>query len=316
MKKRGLFQLCGAFLLLLLFCMGDFAPAGTVYGEVQAVDYGQPEEDEAYSDYAVAAELLESRLLESGQQLNAEQRLYDLYGKFSLTEQEEISEWIVKKETEGQVSIRVVVTALDMYYEKYFLEEFADRLCDNGYASEDLVIMLLNLDEYNRGACIQGYGICEYRVNDHRIEYILDDIIACFRSEDYSAGVKLFATEAAYYAVTADYFSRYEDNSFAGKMKRMPWLFLFGLPGIVTLVGMFSLACGKISAKGVNGRTYMQSAGSGLTAKRDEYVRTSVSRTYCPRSSGSAGGGSSGRSSGGGGTSRGGRSHSGGSRRF
>lgn len=313
MKKRGLFYQCGAFLLILLLCTGSFAPAGTVYGEVQAADYGQLEEDEAYSDYAVAAELLESRLSESGQQLNAEQRLYDFYGKFSLTEQEEISEWIVKKETEGQVSIRVVVTALDMYYEKYFLEEFADRLCDNGYASEDLVIMLLNLDEYNRGACIQGYGICEYRVNDHRIESILDDIIVCFRSGDYSAGVKLFATEAAYYAVTEGYFANYEDNSFAGKMKRMPWLFLLGMPGIVTLIGMFALASGKISAKGVNGRTYMQSTGSGLTAKRDEYVRTSISRSYCPRSSGSAGGG---RSSGGGGTSRGGRSHSGGSRRF
>ena len=269
------------------------------------------------SDYDTARQILEDNLSDTGMSLNEEQRLYDFFGKFDKEESDEIEEWIAKKEKEGDISIRVFVAEMDMDVEKYFLEECADALCDNGYAKEDLTIMLLNLDYYNRGVCIQGYGLCEERVNDDRIEYMLDDIIEHFSDDDYVYGVKLFATEAAYYAQSTNFGKYFTDNSFEGKMKRMPWALIVIAPAAVAFVGILLMKSSKGGKMTTNGLTYIQNCISGLTANKDDYVRTDVSKTYSPVSSGSSGGRSGGgRSSGGGGRSSGGRSHSGGSRRF
>ena len=306
MKKMSFLHKFWLLFVIVMLCATAVAPARVAYAETT----------EGESVYEMAERLLNDRLSQSGQRLNAEQKLYDLYGKFTEKEQKEISAWISEKEDESDISIRVIVTEMDMYYEKYFLEECADALCDNGYASEDLVLMLLNLDLYNRGVCIQGYGLCEGRVNDDRIEYILDDIIEYFSEDDYVYGIKLFATEAAYYAGSTDYYTYYKDNSFEGKMKRMPWIGLIALPAVVAVVGILLMKRSNGGKMTANGKTYMKSSASGLTAQRDEFIRTAVTRTYSPQSSGSSGSRSGGRSSGGGGRSRGGRSQSGGSRRF
>ena len=269
------------------------------------------------SVYEEAEAILLENLERTGEELNDDRRIYDFFGKFSRTDLNEIEDWIEEKEEEGDISIRVFVTEMDMNMEKYFLEECADALCDNGYAKEDLAIMLLNLDYNNRGVCIQGYGLCEERVNDDRIEYILDDIIEHFSDDDYVYGVKLFATEAAYYAQSTDFGKYFKDNSFEGKMKRMPWPLVIIGPAAVAFVGILLMKGSKGGKMTTDGLTYIQNGVSGLTANKDDYVRTDVSKTYSPVSSGSSGGRSSGgRSSGGGGRSSGGRSHSGGSRRF
>lgn len=287
---------------LMAVIAGCFVPAGTAAAE---------------SEYERAREIMEQNLETTGMHLNGEQQVYDFYGKFSRTDLEEIESRIREKEEESDISIRVFVAEMDMSDEKYFLEECADALCDNGYAKEDLTIMLLNLDEYDRGVCIQGYGLCEERVNDDRIEYILDDVIECFSDDDYVYGMKLFASEAAYYAQSTNFNKYFKDNSFEGKMKRMPWFLIILVPAVVTLVGVLSMKGSKGGKMTTNGVTYIQNGVSGLTANKDDYVRTDVSKTYSPVSSGSSGGRSGGgRSSGGGGRSSGGRSHSGGSRRF
>lgn len=291
-------------------------------------------EDPFAAEHAWAAQILADNLNATGMSLNGEQRIYDFYGKFSAEEQEEISNWIIEQEAESDISIRVFVAEMDAEDEKYFLEECTDALCDNGYAKEDMAIMLLNLDANNRGVCIQGYGLCETKINDDRIEYILDDVIAWFQADDYVYGVKLFAQEAAYYVTVEEtpslptdatrpvggttYVPYYKDNSFKGKMSRMPWTVIVIVPVLVAGIGIFLMIQNNGSKKTTTDKTYMENETSGLTAQRDDYIRTSVSRSYSPRSSGSSGGSrsSGGRSSGGGGRSGGGRSHSGGSRRF
>ncbi len=278
-------------------------------------DYGYG--DRYGSDREYARQILEENLARTGISLNKTRTVYDFYGEFDRSDWVEIEERIREKERESGISIRVFVAAMDMDVEKYFLEECADALCDGGYAEEDLAIMLLNLDTYDRGVCIQGYGLCEERVNDDRIEYILDDIIEHFSEDDYVYGVKLFATEAAYYAQSTDFGKYFKDNSFEGKMKRMPWPLVIIGPAAVAFVGILLMKGSKGGKMTTNGLTYIQNGESGLTANVDDYVRTDVSKTYSPVSSGSSGGRSGGgRSSGGGGRSGGGRSHSGGSRRF
>jgi len=319
MKKSKLrYFMC--LLLTLVFSVGCFLPAGTAAAEtedwldleglLEAVERYEPE-------YERAAAILEENLTGTSMSLSADRQVYDFFGLFSNRELEEIESLIRIREEESGISIRVFVAEMDMDAEKYFLEECADALCDNGYASEDLAIMLLNLDEYDRGVCIQGYGLCEERVNDDRIEYILDDIIEWFSDEDFVYGVELFAKEAAYYAGSDNFTKYYKDNSFKAKLHRMPWVMILLAPAVVTLIGILSMKGSKGGKMTTNGLTYIESGVSGLTANKDDYVRTSVSKTYSPQSSGSSGGSrSGGRSSGGGGRSSGGRSHSGGSRRF
>ncbi|MBQ8316018.1 MAG: TPM domain-containing protein [Lachnospiraceae bacterium] len=335
--KKILHKLFGIVFVLAMVA-GCFVPAGTAAAELTDGDYyadffdefglefdledltgeTEAEPEERYvSDREKVKEILRSNLRRTGMSLNEDQRIYDFFGKFSRTELDEIDSWIEEKEDEGDISIRVFVAEMDMDDEKYFLEECADALCDNGYAEEDLAIMLLNLDYNNRGVCIQGYGTCEEQVNDDRIEYILDDIIEWFSGDDYEYGVKLFATEAAYYAQSSDFGKYFKDNSLKAKLHRMPWPVIILLPAAVAFIGILLMKGSKGGKMTANGLTYIQDGISGLTANKDDYVRTSVSKTYSPQSSGSSGGRSGGgRSSGGGGRSGGGRSHSGGSRRF
>lgn len=320
MKKIKLHKIAWMFLLLAL-AVGCFAPVNEAAAEDEDITYFAGDyfvdfalREQYDPDYLNAREILEENLANTGMSLNEDQRIYDFFGKFSRTELNEIEDWIEAQEEKSDISIRVFVAEMSMNEEKYFLEECADALCDNGYASEDLAIMLLNLDFFDRGVNIQGYGLCESRINNDRIEYILDDIIEWFSEDDYVYGVKLFAEETAYYAQSTDYSKYFKDNSLKGKMHRMTWPLIIIAPAGIAFVGIMIMKSsngGKITA---TGKTYIQDANSGLTEKKDDYLRTDVSRTYSPRSSGSSGGGS--RSSGGGGRSSGGRSHSGGSRRF
>lgn len=347
MKKMRVYRLL-AGISALLFLVGTLLPGKQVLADTETTEVMAetdwvtltPEdseeapvvseeewEDPFAAEHAWAAQILADNLGATGMALNGEQRIYDFFGKFSVEEQDEISNWIIEQESESDISIRVFVAEMYAEEEKYFLEECADALCDNGYAKEDLAIMLLNLDADNRGVCIQGYGLCETKINDDRIEYILDDIIEWFLADDYVYGVKLFAQEAAYYMTVEEevsslptdtarpvggttYVPHYKDNSFKGKMNRMPWAVIVIAPVFVAGIGIFLLIQNNGSKKTTTDKTYMENETSGLTAKRDDYIRTSISRTYSPQSSGSSG------SRSGGGRSGGGRSHSGGSRRF
>lgn len=319
--KKILYKFFGVLFILTVIA-GCFCPAGTASAEIAGDDYAEFFSEYEYEDssddwydsvYDSARRILEENLARTGMSLNAGQRIYDFFGKFSRSELDEIEQWIREKEEESGISIRVFVAEMNMNEEKYFLEECTDALCDGGFAKEDLAIMLLNLETYNRGVCIQGYGLCEERVNDDRIEYILDDIIEWFSDDDYVYGVKLFATEAAHYAQSANYNKYFKDTSLEGKLHRMPWPLIVVAPAVVAFVGILLMKGSNGGRMTANGTTYIQKDSSGLTANVDDYVRTSVSKTYSPQSSGSSGGG---RSSGGGGRSSGGRSHSGGSRRF
>lgn len=264
-----------------------------------------------------AADILDRALSAANQELNKEQRIYDLYGKFSEKEMEKLTTVIKEQEEKGNISIRVFVIAMSANYEKYLLEECADRLCDAEYASEDLALMLLNLDPNDRGVCIQGYGLCEERINDDRIEYILDDVIEFFTREKWVAGIDLFAKSAGYYATSTDYNTYFKDNSFSGKMYRMPWFVLVIAPAAVAVLGIALMSSSSGGGMTAGAKNYIRNGNSGLNANNDTFLRTDVKRTYSPVSSSSSSGGrSGGRSSGGGGRSGGGRSHSGGSRRF
>lgn len=257
----------------------------------------------------------------------------DNAGAFSKSEREELTKWIMEKEAESGISIRIVTDKMSMAYEKTYLEDTFDYLFDDeGTVAEDAVFMLLNLDPEERGVCLQGYGECEFYFNNDRIEHVLDDMMPYLKKGKYASAAKLFVTEAAYYrkeeqGVSHNYLpgqeygesyggpsNYYKDNSLEHIMLVFPWgLWFFGAAGFAAVAVwiMVSNSGGKMTA---TGRDYMNKEKSAITARKDEFLRESVTKVYSPQSSGSSGSG--GRSSHGGGRSSGGHSHSGGSRRF
>ncbi len=231
-----------------------------------------------------------------------------------------------------------------MNYVKGYLEDYIDKNCDNGTFTEDAAI--LYFDQAYRWLNIQGYGRAETILNDDSIEYILDDISSYFREDDYYNAFINFGKQAKYYAALPDtntgnnnnnvpnkgpgsnhntgYGSSSQHSSndarkeFVENVIYNTWFQLFAaiIIGISTVAIMASRSGGRAT---INNRTYLNEGNSGVVARRDDYIRTSVTKVKRPKPNTNHNSGSGSnrgfRSSGGGGVSRGGRSHSGGGRR-
>ena len=271
-------------------------------------------------------------------------RIYDYAGLIAEDDEEVLEIIYYAWGTDAQIDI-ILVTTDDMEgkSDKTYLEDFQDEL----YFTQDILaenasVMLINMEE--RIVTIQGYGDCEFWINNDRTEYILDWVYQDLSRGDYAAAAETFAEQAAYYmkqnaGVSTEYQPGQDyGESYGGKTEYYSkplkeqytvWEYLgmtmsemlFGallLGAIGSTVACLIIASGRKAKVTVYHATYADQNNSGLTVSRDDYLHTTVTRIRRPQSSSSSGHGGShgGRSSGGGGRSSGGRSHSGGSRRF
>lgn len=232
----------------------------------------------------------------------ATEKVYD-DGKF-LTEAEiyNLEEKLVNYESQAGVSI-VFVTTTDLkgkYFDVY-LEDYSDHLYNQGLIGEDCVLILYGMDKEGRFLEIQGYGIAQKYINNNRIQKIIDDLIPIFREGREQDAFLEFANLVVYYMNREPK----KDNLLYHPLLHLGVASLIGLIVIATMIGGSS---GRMS---VNQTTYMDATHSGVVARRDEYIRTSITKRRKPKEQSAS---SSGRS--GGGISSGGRSHSGGGRRF
>lgn len=215
--------------------------------------------------------------------------------------------------------------------EKIYMENFYDEYYEAGLLKADTTILLLNMEL--RNVYIQGYGKCEFYISNDRIEHILDDIIIFHLADDrYYEGMTLFIDEVVYYMGQdagvsfeykegQDYGETYNGLTEYYHVSLTPKQALSSVPfGIIALIAfviggisltiMASSSGGKVT---ITNRSYLDNAHSALTASRDDYIRTTVTKRRKPQENNSSSGP---RSSGGGGVSSGGHSHSGGSRGF
>lgn len=258
--------------------------------------------------------------------------VYDDDSLFTAEEKDTLQELCQTKGKEAGIDIILLTKRLDSSAaEKKYMEDFYDEYYEAGLLNADTAMLLINMEL--RNVYIQGYGQCEFYISNDRIEHILDDIISYHLSSDeYYDAMVLFIDEVVYYmgqdkGVSFDYEdgqdygeayggpSDYYQVSFtpAQALRYVPFgmiaLISFAIGGI-SLAIMASGSGGKVT---INNRSYLDNAHSGLTASRDDYVRTTVTKRRKPQENNSSSGP---RSSGGGGRSSGGRSHSGGSRGF
>ncbi|NLU51263.1 MAG: hypothetical protein GXX10_00105 [Clostridiaceae bacterium] len=205
---------------------------------------------------------------------------------------------------------------------KRYLEDFADSK-----EVTNSVIIFVNMEPGNRGVEIQGYGQDEFRMNNSRIEFVLDEVVPHLSNGDYYTAFTTFLEKTRYYLgkdPSEDKVIRTPNPNYAGSDKNYQkelrrnnifyniWFQLLvslGIGGIVAGVLVHNSG-GKVT---VNDRTYLDSQNSRVVDHWDRYIRTTTTKV---RNSSSSSGSSSSSRSGGSGVSSGGRSHSGGGRSF
>ena len=299
----------------------------------------------AWQASAVESTLTENQILRNKEKVNLEKtRIYDYADLLTADEESELELKYYQWGLEAESDIILVTTDnMEGKSDKVYLEDFQDEL----YFTQDILaenasLMLINMED--RIVTIQGYGDCEFWISNDRIEYILDWVYEGLVDGDYFAAAESFGEQTSYYmkqdkGVSTEYESGQDyGESYGGPsdyyteplQERYSTLGYLGMKLseaffgslLIAVIGS-SVACliiglNRKTKVTVYPATYMDQSNSGLTAKRDDYLRTTVTKIRRPKESGSSGGGrsSGGRSSGGGGRSSGGRSHSGGSRRF
>ena len=259
------------------------------------------------------------------------QYVYDNDNLLTTDEQEALRELCQTKGEEAGIDIILLTERLSSSSaEKTYMEEFYDEYYEAGLLKTDTAMILINMEL--RNVYIQGYGLCEFYINNDRIGYILDDIVPYLSDAYYYDALELFIDEVVYYMGQdkgvsfeyedgQDYGEAYGGESDYYEVSLTPAQAIRSVPfGLIALIscaiGGISLAImasgsgGKVT---INNRSYLDNAHSGLTASRDDYIRTTVTKRRKPQETSSSSGP---RSSGGGGISSGGHSHSGGSRGF
>jgi uncharacterized protein len=263
------------------------------------------------------------------------QHVYDKANLLSTSELNDLEEMCTDYGDEAGIEIMILThDDPDAVYAEDYIEEFEDAL-----PVGDRVYILLDMQ--NRDVFMEGYGLAQTYIHSKRIAVIIDEITpslsngdyydafatyiersAAYMSDDtelnydydYSAGTPQSSNpNAPNYDETwpADYNS--VDNTVENVLTNV-WFQLFAAIaiGIIAVVIMAYNSGGKMTT---GGNTYMESGNSGLIGRRDDYIRTQVTRVRKPQNNNTRGGGFN---AGGfrGGVSGGGRSHSSGGGKF
>jgi uncharacterized protein len=214
------------------------------------------------------------------------QHIYDNAGLLSTSEADYLDEMCTEYGNDAGIDI-IILTHNDsnaVYAERY-IENFYDNMLYG-----DSVILLV--DMYNREVFIEGYGTAESKINSSRIDDILDKITPHISDEEYKTAFEKYIKLSAKYMNLKPIYLR-------------AWFqFIIAIAvGAITVAIMAYNSGGKMT---VGSNTYMDPNHSGLIGRRDDYIRTQVTRVRKPTQN----------SGGGGGISPGGHSHSSGGRKF
>jgi uncharacterized protein len=179
----------------------------------------------------------------------------------------------------------------------------------------DSVILLV--DMYNRKVCIEGYGLAETYIHSKRGDVIRNDITPYLTDKDYVTAFQIFITSSAAYMkddseLNYDHNYTYDsaqagNNSVKSTLSNGFYQLIASLIiGVIAVGIMVYNSGGKMTA---GGSTYLEGGNSGLIGRRDNYIRTTVTRVRKPTQNNNGRGGFN-VGGFGGGMSGGGSSHS------
>lgn len=154
----------------------------------------------------------------------------------------------------------------------------------------DSVILLVDMSR--RDVIVQGYGIAQDKITSPIATKIAEDVSPYLTDENYSGAFEEYIRLSDKY------------------MNYVPFYFnsLFHI-AVALLIGVITVSIMAFNAGGkmtVSGNNYIDGSNSGLIGRRDDYIRTQVTRIRKPQNNGGGGGG----------VSAGGLSHSSGRAKF
>ncbi len=264
------------------------------------------------------------------------QHIYDEAGLLSTTEVEDLEQMCIDYGTEAGIDIMILThDNPDAVYAEDYIEDFEDQL-----PVGDRVYLLIDMNE--RVVFMEGYGTAETYIHSKRIDTIIEELTPDLSAGNYYDACVIYIKRSAAY-MSDDSELNYDHDYTAGTPQSSDpnapnydetwpsdrnsdssglidiisnvWFQLITSVtiGIITVSIMAYNSSGRMTAGSSN---YIESNNSGLIGRRDDYVRTQVTRVRKPQNNNNSSGG--GFNAGGfrGGTSSGGRSHSSGGGRF
>lgn len=188
-------------------------------------------------------------------------------------------------------------------------ETYIENFYDKNKSTYPNGVFLL-IDMYNRKVVIEGYGKAETYIHSKRGDVIISEITPDLKSGDYVSAIETFFEDSDSYMKDNSELNNdhnYSNNSSSGNtadnILHSIWfqLLISLIVGGVTVGIMAYNAGGRMTA---GGNTYIDAGNSGLIGRRDDYIRTTVTRVRKPTNNNTNSGGFSG------GISAGGSSHS------
>ena len=212
------------------------------------------------------------------------QHVYDEAGLLSTSELSDIEEKCTTNGIDSGVDI-MILTSNDSSVPapETYIENFEDQL-----PVGDRVYLYVNMG--TRDVFIEGYGLAEDSINSSVIDNIISDITPSLTAGNYYDAFKTYIDDSAIYLSKTSIFTSF-------------WfqLLIAIIIGAITVAIMASNSGGRMTAGGGN---YIDQNHSGLIGRRDDYIRTTVTRIRKPQNNST------------GGVSAGGRSHSSGGGKF
>jgi uncharacterized protein len=249
------------------------------------------------------------------------QHVYDDAGLLSSSELSDIEEMCTSYSKEAGIDIIILTHDNPRDTDNgAYIEDFVDRTdYDNS--------VVLSIDMAGRNVDLQGYGQAETYLHSKRLDAIREKITSYLRDADYVNAFKIYIEDSAAYMkddtelntdhnytydkngnYTGTYDSGYnsQDTTVRDVLTNGFFQLIVALiiSGIVVGIMVYNSG-GKMTAGGNN---YIDGGHSGLIGRRDNYIRTTVTRVRKPTQNNRPGGFNAGGFSGG--ISGGGHSHS------
>lgn len=183
-----------------------------------------------------------------------------------------------------------------MTYMGDFFDEWAD---ENNQENA----VLLTIDMGNREVYLAGFGTAETKLDNNRVQQVLDRIMPYMGAGDYGGAFRETVT-------TASRYMEFRPGANPESIFHKLW-FQLGVPLLIAAAVVGSMVMNAGGRITTTARTYVDGTNTRVRSQQDRFRNKTVSRRRVPKSNGGGGG-----FGGGGGMTGGGRSFSGGGRSF
>lgn len=228
---------------------------------------------------------------------DTQDKIYDQANLLTETERETLQELLV--ETAQQIRCDLIVVTTNDNEGKTAMSYAEDFFMAHKFGYDtvhgDAVLLLIDMEE--REIWISTSGQAKYVMTDGRISKTLDSVADYLGSGKYYSGCRAFAnsvkkyyrsgsgTDNNYYSPDVDFVPD-EDS---GKITFQGVAIRLGIALVISLLVVFILRSNAKAKMTVDGHFYAKNNSCNIVNKSDVFVRTTVTKTPKPQSSGGGG---------------------------